>query len=78
MKRTNLMLEPRLLEEATRVLRVKTRSAAVNTALQEVLPVRRIQRLPEFFGTNLWEANLADLRENRPDGQRDWKHRNSK
>jgi len=77
MKRTNLVLDPQLLEEATRVLRVKTYSAAVNTALQEVLRIRRIQRLPEFFGTNLWEGNLAEMREDRPSGHRDRRHRSS-
>jgi Arc/MetJ family transcription regulator len=77
MKRTNLVLDPQLLEEATRVLRVKTYSAAVNMALQEVLRVRRIQRLPEFFGTNLWEGNLAEMREDRPNGQRVRRRRSS-
>lgn len=77
MKRTNLVLDPQLLEEATRVLRVKTYSAAVNTALQEVLRVRRIQRLPEFSGTNLWEGNLPEMREDRPNGHRDGKRRSS-
>ena len=77
MKRTNLVLDPQLLEEATRVLRVKTYSAAVNTALQEVLRVRRIQRLPEFFGTNLWEGNLREMREDRPIGNRNRAHRSS-
>jgi Bacterial antitoxin of type II TA system, VapB len=77
MKRTNLVLAPQLLEDATRVLRVKTYSAPVNTALQEVLRVRRIQRLPEFFGTNLWEGNLAEMREDRPKGHRDRRHRSS-
>jgi len=77
MKRTNLMLDPHLLEEATRVLRVKTYSAAVNTALEEVLRVRRIQRLPEFFGTKLWEGNLREMREDPPNGHRDRRHRSS-
>jgi Arc/MetJ family transcription regulator len=77
MKRTNLVLDPLLLEEATRVLRVKTYSAAVNTALREVLRVRRIQRLPEFFGTNLWEGNLAEMSEDQPNGRRRRRHRSS-
>jgi Arc/MetJ family transcription regulator len=75
MKRTNLVLDPQLLEEATRVLRVKTYSAAVNTALEEVLRMRRIQRLPEFFGTNLWEGTLREMREDRPNGHGHRKHR---
>jgi Arc/MetJ family transcription regulator len=66
MKRTNLMLDARLLEEATRALGVKTYSAAVNQALAELLRVRRIQSLPQFFGKGLWQGNLAEMREDQP------------
>jgi len=65
MKRTNLVLDEELLNEATRVLQAKTRSAAVNLALAEVLRVRRIQSVPQFFGRGLWEGNLAEMREDR-------------
>lgn len=65
MKRTNLVLDAHLLDEATRVLQAKTWSAAVNTALAEVLRVRRIQSLPQFFGQGVWEGNLAEMREDR-------------
>ena len=54
MKRTNLVLDTHLLEEATRVFGAKTYSAAVNAALKEVLRVRHIQSLPEFFGSGIW------------------------
>ena len=37
MRRTNLVLDDQLLEQATRVLGAKTYSAAVNTALAEVI-----------------------------------------
>lgn len=63
MKRTNLVLDADLLEEATRVLGVKTYSAAVNTALAEVLRVRKILGLPSFFNQGLWQGNLAEMRE---------------
>jgi Arc/MetJ family transcription regulator len=66
MKRTNLVLRADLLEEATRVLGAKTYSAAVNLALEEVLRLRRIQSLPQFFGQGLWKGNLAEMREDRP------------
>jgi len=65
MKRTNLVLDADLLEEATRVLGVKTYSAAVNTALAEVLRVRKILGLPSFFNQGLWQGDLADMREDR-------------
>jgi Arc/MetJ family transcription regulator len=63
MKRTNLVLDPALLNQATRVLGLKTYSATVNLALAEVLRVRKIQSLPQFFGRGLWEGNLAEMRE---------------
>ena len=66
MKRTNLVLDGELLEEATRVLGVKTYSAAVNLALEEILRVRKIQSLPHFFGQGLWEGELAEMPEDRP------------
>ena len=42
MKRTNLVLDEHLLEEAVRVLGVKTYSAAVNKALEEVIRRKKI------------------------------------
>ena len=66
MKRTSLALDTKLLEEATRVLGAKTCSAAVNKALAEVLRIRRVQALPEFFGKQLWLGDLSEMREDRP------------
>jgi putative antitoxin of VapBC-like toxin-antitoxin system len=48
LKRTNLVLNADLLEEATRVLGAKTYSAAVNKALAEVLRIRRVLSLRSF------------------------------
>jgi hypothetical protein len=63
MKRTNLVLDAELLEEATRVLGVKTYSSTVNQALAEVVRIRKIQTLPSFFGSRLWQGTLAEMRE---------------
>jgi Arc/MetJ family transcription regulator len=63
MKRTNLVLNEDLLEEATRVLGAKTYSAAVNIALAELLRVRKILGLRAFFGSGLWVGNLREMRE---------------
>jgi len=65
MKRTNLVLDADLLQEATRVLGLKTYSATVNHALAEVLRVRKIQGLQAFFGSGLWEGDLAAMRDDR-------------
>jgi len=65
MKRANLVLDPVLLEQITRVLGVKTYSAAVNLAMAEVLRMRKIQSLPQFFGRGLWQGDLGQMREDR-------------
>ncbi len=65
MRRTNLVLDGDLLEQATRLLGAKTYSAAVNMALAEILRIRRIQGLPAFFARGLWQGDLAEMREDR-------------
>ena len=66
MKRTNLVLDEHLLSEATRVLGARTYSAAVNTALAEAVRVRKIQSIPQFFGSGIWEGDVSRMREDRP------------
>ncbi|MBM3814660.1 MAG: type II toxin-antitoxin system VapB family antitoxin [Acidimicrobiia bacterium] len=62
-KRTNLVLDVQLLQQATRVLHAKTYSAAVNQALQEVLRFRKTQSLGQLFGSHLWDGDLATMRQ---------------
>jgi Arc/MetJ family transcription regulator len=66
MKRTNLVLDEKLLEEATRVLGLKTYSATVNKALEEAIRVQKVRGLSQFMGTNLWQGDLAEMREDNP------------
>ena len=66
MRRTNLVLDEHLLKEATQVLGAKTYSAAVNTALAEVIRLKKIQSLASFFGSGIWKGDLAAMREDRP------------
>jgi hypothetical protein len=70
MKRTNLVLDERLLAEATRVLAAKTYSAAVNTALEEVVRIRKIQSMQGFFGSGIWDGDLTQMREDKPPRRR--------
>ncbi len=63
MKRTNLALDPELLDQTRRLLGVKTYSATVNLALAEVLRLRKIQSLPQFFGKGFWQGNLGEMRD---------------
>jgi len=59
------VLDADLLEEATRVLGMKTYSATVNRALAEALRIRKVQSLPTFFGSVRWDGNLAEMRDDR-------------
>jgi hypothetical protein len=38
----------------------------VNTALEEVIRLRKIQSIPRFFGSGVWEGDLSQMREDRP------------
>jgi Arc/MetJ family transcription regulator len=66
MKRTNLVIDEHLLAEATRVLSARTYSAAVNTALEEVIRNSKILGLKRFFNSGIWEGDLAEMREDKP------------
>ena len=59
------MLFRSLLADALQVLGAKTSSAAVNTALEEMIRLRKIQSIPHFFGSGIWEGDLSQMREDR-------------
>jgi len=65
MKRTNLVLDEKLLHEATIVLGAKTYSKAVMIALQETVRRRKMLGVMEHFNSNLWQGDLPEMREDR-------------
>ena len=66
MKRTNLVLDEKLLEEATRLSGEKTYSAAVGRALEDFVRRAKARRILELRGTGLWEGDLSAMRADRP------------
>ena len=62
MKRTNLVLNEQILEEALRLSGERTYSATVNRALDDF--VRRIKagRILELTGSGAWEGDLTGMR----------------
>lgn len=62
MKRTNLVLDERLLDEATRVSGERTYSATVNRALEDFVKRARARRIHELRGSGLWQGDLAEMR----------------
>jgi Arc/MetJ family transcription regulator len=62
MKRTNLVLDEQLLEEAVRLSGERTYSRAVERALEEFVRLRRARRILELAGSGVWEGDLAEMR----------------
>lgn len=65
MKRTNLVLDEQLLEEATRLSGERTYSRAVERALEDFVRRAKARRILELAGSGLWEGDLAVVREDR-------------
>ena len=66
MKRTNLVLDDALLEEAQRLSGERTYSKTVDRALAEYVRRARAGRILELAGSGLWEGDLAEMRDDRP------------
>jgi len=62
MKRTNLVLDEEVLEEATRLSGEKTYSAAVMRALDDFVRRAKARRILELRGSGLWEGDLGAMR----------------
>jgi Arc/MetJ family transcription regulator len=65
MKRTNLVLDERLLEEAVKVSGERTYSAAVGRALEMYVRRARSRQILSLAGTGLWQGDLSVMREDR-------------
>ena len=62
MKRTNLVLDERLLAEAVRLSGERTYRAAVERALEDYVRRAKAGRILELAGSGLWEGDLAEMR----------------
>ncbi|MBZ5639584.1 MAG: type II toxin-antitoxin system VapB family antitoxin [Acidobacteriia bacterium] len=70
MKRTNLVLDEKLLEEALRLSGERTYSRAVERALSEFVLRVRARRILDLAGSGLWDGNLSEMRRDRVVGER--------
>jgi hypothetical protein len=66
MKRTNLVLDEQLLEEATRLSGERTYSRAVERALEDFVKRIKARQILELAGSGLWEGDLSEMRADRP------------
>jgi len=65
MRRTNLILDENLLQEAVALLGVRTYSEAVNQSLRESIRLRKAEGILSFAGSGIWEGNLSKMREDK-------------
>lgn len=65
MKRTNLVLDEQILEEATRLSGEKTYSAAVMRALEDFVRRAKARQILDLRGSGLWEGDLSEMRRDR-------------
>ena len=65
MKRTNLVLNGELLEEATRLSGERTYSRTVERALEDFVRRAKARRILELAGSGLWIGDLSAVREDR-------------
>jgi Arc/MetJ family transcription regulator len=70
MKRTNLVLDEMLLEEAVRLSGERTYSRTVERALSEFVRRARAGRILELAGSGAWEGDLGALRGDSAAGER--------
>jgi Arc/MetJ family transcription regulator len=66
MKRTNLVLDEQLLEEAVRLGGARTYSQAVNEALADYTRRIRTRQILDLAGLGLWSGDLSEMRRDRP------------
>lgn len=66
MKRTNLVLDEKLLHKATRLAGEKTYSRAVSRALEDFVRRIKARQILDLAGTGLWEGDLQTMRRDAP------------
>ena len=65
MKRTNLVLDEKLLKKATQILGTRTYSEAVNKALDQTIRLAQMRGVLDFVGSGIWEGDLQKMREDK-------------
>ena len=67
MKRTNVVLDEELLEEAVRVSGERTYARTIERALTEMVQRSRLNRaFEQIVGSGGWSGNLAEMRRDAP------------
>ena len=62
MKRTNIILNEKLVEKGKKVTGLKTSKSVVDFALRELVRHSNQRKILELFGAVEWEGNLSQMR----------------
>ena len=62
MKRTNIVLDEKLVERGKKATGLKTSKAVIDFALKELIRHSNQRRILELFGTVEWSGDLAQMR----------------
>jgi hypothetical protein len=65
MKRTNVVLDERLLEEAVRVSGERTYARTIERALEEMVRRAKAHGIDQLAGSGLWVGDLSEMRNDR-------------
>lgn len=60
--RTNIDIDDRLMRDAMKATRLKTKKEVVNAALKELIRIHRKKSLLRFRGNAEWEGDLDKMR----------------
>jgi Arc/MetJ family transcription regulator len=66
MKRTNVVIDEDLLEEAVKLSGERTYSRTIERALEEMVQRAKARRIFELAGSGLWSGDLSVMRDDRP------------
>lgn len=66
MKRTNVVLDEDLLEEAVRVSGERTYARTIERALRELVRRAEARGIDQLAGSGLWVGSLSEMRGDRP------------
>lgn len=65
MKRTNVVLDEQLLEEAVRVSGERTYARTIERALEEMVRRAKARGIEQLAGSGLWVGDLSEMRGDR-------------
>ena len=61
--RTNIDIDDKLIKEAMKISKVKTKKELVHHALEELIRLNKRKKMLGLFGKVKWEGNLDEMRE---------------